>query len=75
MNDNGSLDISLIIIKSKLPKDLTDTKECKGIIKAVGPRNLEMFHFTKLIVPFIDFSDECHEGNDFVISYRKEIIP
>ena len=75
MNDNGSLDISLIIIKSKLPKDLTNTKECKGIIKAVGPRNLEMFHFTKLILPIVDFSDECHEGNDFVISYRKEIIP
>ena len=70
-----SLDISLIIINSKLPRGLTDTKECKGLMKAVDPRNLEMLHFTKLILPFIDFSDECHEGNDFVLSYRNEIIP
>ena len=70
-----SLDISLIIINSKLPKGLTDTKECKGLMKAVDPRNLEMLHFTKLILPFIDFSDECHEGNEFVLFYRSEIIP
>ena len=70
-----SLDISLIIINSKLPRGLTDTKECKGLMKEVNPRNLEMLHFTKLILPFIDFSDECHEGNGFELSYRNEIIP
>ena len=48
---------------------------CKGLMKAVDPRNLEILHFTKLILPFIDFSDECHEGNGFELSYRNEIIP
>ena len=70
-----SLDISLIIINSKLPRGLTDTKECKELMKAVDPRNRQMLHFTKLILPFIDFSDECHEVNDFVLFYRNEIIP
>ena len=54
-----SLEISLIIINSKLPRGLTDTKECKGLMKAVDPRNLEILHFTKLILPFIDFSDDA----------------
>ena len=70
-----SLYILLIIINSKLQRGLTDTKECKGLMKAVDPRNLEMLHFTKLILPFIDFSDECHKDNDFVLSYKNEIIP
>ena len=71
-----SLDISwIIIIYSKLPRGLTDTKECKGLMKEVNPRNLEMLHFTKLILPFIDFSDECNKDNDFMLSYKNEIIP
>ena len=44
-------------------------------MKAVDPRNLGMLYFTKLILPFIDFSDECHESNDFMLTYRNEIIP
>ena len=71
-----SLDISLIIIiNSKLPRGLTDTKKCKGLMKDFDPNNLEILHFTKLILPFRDFSDECHEGNDFMLSYRNEIMP